>query len=267
MKKKKDLYGKQTIYYARTFRHLQISAKQVLPYFVFFVLPCVLLYLLFYSSISWHLANKTLSLLSVVIPASQMNITVGEFLPFFGGVYSVQLPGSMPSIKFVLINIIVSLLLLLASAAMRKSSKAMAIFLRMSLIIHVISCVYFLFWGKYFPYTLSDYSDLYMKQQIGIWLAFMLVAGMATGLTVHSGLKKHITFLAILFYSFVFGCIRYVGFLFLLYQASSLYMASLFFVLGPFFDFLYLVCIYSYFIKRVILRYETRKTGVNWQWM
>ncbi|MEG0962105.1 MAG: hypothetical protein RR139_00450 [Lachnospiraceae bacterium] len=267
MGNKEKSLEKQNIYYARTYRHLQISAKQVFPYFVFFVLPCVILYLLFYSKISWYLAQKAYDFLSAVIPTAQMSITKGEFLPFFGDVYSVQLPGTMPSVSFILINILVSLLLILICTRMKGASKAVAVFSIISLSTHLVSCFYFLFWGTNFPYTLSDYSDLYMKQQIGIWLLFMLVSGMATGLTVNSGFKKHLAFLATMIYSFVFGCIRYVGFLFLLYKASSLYMAALFFVLGPFFDFLYLVCIYSYFIKRVIIGYGEREKGVDWQWM
>lgn len=267
MKKELPLPSKQTIYYARTYRHLQISVAQVLPYFLFFILPCVLLYLFSYSRLSWHLAHGALTFLSAVIPTAQMGIVEGEFLPFFGGVFSVQLPGKMPTVAFVWVNIFVTLLLLLLCRCMKRGGKALSIFLTISLSIHLVSCLYFLFWGAYFPYTLSEYSDLYMKQQIGIWLLFMLVCGMAFGLTVHSGAQKYLAFFATMLYSFVFGCVRYVGFLFLLYKASSLYMAALFFSLGPFFDFLYLVCVYSYFIKRLILRYKAREKEVNWQWM
>ncbi|MEG0019553.1 MAG: hypothetical protein RR728_03310, partial [Oscillospiraceae bacterium] len=224
-------------------------------------------FLVYYSRISWYMAQIARYILELVIPKAELGIAYGEFLPLFGGVYSVQLPGKMPSVQFILVNMFAVLVLLLVCAFIKGGGKAAAVFISIALGIHFVSCIYFLFWGRYFPYTLSEYSDLYMKQQISIWLTFMVITGMATGLTVNSGIKKYLAFIATMAYSFVFGCVRYVGFLFLLNRASSLYMAALFFSFGPFFDFLYLVFIYSYFIKRLIIHYEAREREVNWQWM
>jgi hypothetical protein len=67
-------------------------------------------------------------------------------------------------------------------------------------------------------------------------------------------------------YSFIFGFVRYAVYLVLLVKASTLYMAVLFFTFGPFFDFLYLVCIYSMYMNALTKRFDNRKRGAEWQW-
>ena len=61
-------------------------------------------------------------------------------------------------------------------------------------------------WRKYFPYTLTVYSKLYMLQEIGIWVMFFVMTVMVTGIIGDRGvIYKLLTLLAIMLYSIVFG--------------------------------------------------------------
>ena len=73
-------------------------------------------------------------------------------------------------------------------------------------------------------------------------------------------------FIGTILYSLVFGIIRYILFLYVLQRFSVLYMALMFFVFGPFFDFLYLVGIYSIFINKMIELYESQAGKDEWLW-
>ena len=68
------------------------------------------------------------------------------------------------------------------------------------------------------------------------------------------------TLLAIMLYSIVFGTVR------LLYRFSVIYMAFFYFMIGPMFDFLYLVMIYAVFVNRMIGVYDSRKGKGVWKW-
>ena len=122
-------------------------------------------------------------------------------------------------------------------------------------------------WRKYFPYTLTVYSKLYMLQEIGIWVMFFVMTVMVTGIIGDRGvIYKLLTLLAIMLYSIVFGTVRYVIFIWLLYRFSVIYMAFFYFMIGPMFDFLYLVMIYAVFVNRMIGVYDSRKGKEVWKW-
>ena len=78
-------------------------------------------------------------------------------------------------------------------------------------------------------------------------------------------LRRAFTVVFIMLYSFLFGFIRYVLFLWVLYRFSVLYMPLMFFALGPFFDFLYFVSIYSISTNGMIRIYESKMKG-EWLW-
>lgn len=83
---------------------------------------------------------------------------------------------------------------------------------------------------------------------------------MVTGIIGDRGvIYKLLTLLAVMLYSIVFGTVRYVIFIWLLYRFSVIYMAFFYFIIGPMFDFLYLVMIYAVFVDRMIGVYDSRK--------
>ena len=79
-------------------------------------------------------------------------------------------------------------------------------------------------------------------------------------------LAKVITLIAVMTYSIVFGAVRYVVFIYLLYRYSVIYMTLFYFMIGPMFDFLYLVMIYAIFVNRMIKIYDSRDGKEEWAW-
>jgi len=143
----------------------------------------------------------------------------------------------------------------------------LAIYFAMNLLVQLFASVYFFLAPGAFPYTISDYSGLYMIQQLCVWLSFIVIAGVTLGLlTVERLGFKTLGFLAIMSYSLVFGSVRYVLFLWLLQTCSILYMPLLFFALGPFSDFLYFVYIYGHINDRMVKRMNTVEGQGKWQW-
>ena len=97
---------------------------------------------------------------------------------------------------------------------------------------------------------------------------FFVMTVMVTGVMGNRGLPyKLLTVLAVMLYSIVFGTVRYMVFLYFLYRFSMIYMALFYFMIGPMFDFLYLVMIYAVFVNRMIGVYDSRKGKEAWKWL
>jgi hypothetical protein len=77
-------------------------------------------------------------------------------------------------------------------------------------------------------------------------------------------LPKLMLILFALLYSFLFGTLRYVIFLFIIHEFSSIYMALLFFAFGPLIDFVYIVGIYSFYSSR--LAESLKSSEAVWKW-
>lgn len=150
---------------------------------------------------------------------------------------------------------------------LKKTGKPLGVFLLYTLVVHVVNCVFFVYGGKEFPYTIGEYSNLYIQQQIGIWIMFIILASLVVGFMGKNAYGyKLLSFAGIMLYSIIYGMIRYIVFLFLLHKFSVLYMALLFFVIGPLFDFSYFVAIYAIFVNKIIKEYEFGKKKGEWKW-
>jgi len=257
---------KSKMFYARTYRHLNPNYKEMTAYYLLFSLPCLFILLLTYSKITKIYSEWSLKVLLAFVPAEELAITSGKFLPYFGDVFFVTLPNKIPSDTFVVSNIIAVLLLLIICYNVKDRAKPIATYLSMGLLIHLVASIFFLFIPEAFPYTITDYSDLYMKQQVGIWLSFFVIASLVSGGISYSRSSKFVMLFAVMGYSLIFGFLRYVVYLVFLLKASTLYMAILFFTFGPFFDFLYLVCIYSIYINVLTKKFDGKDGNAEWQW-
>lgn len=266
MRKSRREQIKSKIFYARTYRHLKPNFIKITAYYLLFALPCLFVFLSQYSKVSKLISEWCLNIISVFIPRTELNITSGEFLPYFGNVFYVTLPNKMPSSKLVIFNIIAILLLLMVCYKVKDRAKPIAIYSTIALLIHLVTCIFFLVMPEAFPYSISEYSGLYMKQQVGIWLFFFTIASLVSGGISYSGISKFYMIFAVMGYSVIFGSFRYVVYLVFLFKASVLYMAILFFTFGTFFDFLYLVCIYCIYINILTKKFDDKKGEAKWQW-
>ncbi|HEX3075545.1 MAG TPA: hypothetical protein VHQ24_01615 [Lachnospiraceae bacterium] len=258
---------KKQIDFARTYRHLSINKLETTLYLLFFVLPIVVLLFFFYSELTYGITQLSGRILDGVIPVNLNDIGSSVLLHMFGNVYFLKLPNVLPEENFIIINLVVSLVILAVCMTGRRAGHPMSIFFIMILLTHVSSCLYFLFFSDHFPYTASEYSDLYMKQEVSIWISFAIIAGLVTAFLGLKGIwGRMVTMTTIMVYSFIFGIVRYIFFLYVIYSFSNLYMAVLFFIFGPLFDFLYFVFFYGIYIDKAIKRYDSKKGREQWGW-
>lgn len=257
---------KKQIYYARTYRRIELDMKACILFACLLVIPTVSLLLLFMDEMTGMMTEFGVMILSNVIPKEDIVVKVTDYA-FLHNMHYIDLPMSYPGIWLIAGNLIVCLVTLLFFRIIKKAGRPLAIFITFAIMIHIVSCAFFAFASKYFPYTMKDYSELYMKQQVGIWITFAVLAGLVVAFmgAKHYGLKI-VTFFSILIYALIFGTIRYVLFLFILHQFSALYMALLFFVVGPTFDFSYFVIIYALFVNETIRDSESGESKEVWKW-
>jgi hypothetical protein len=260
---------KTQIYYPRTYRHFQSERRRQWLFFLIFVVPCLLILLIFYPEITRVLSAYVIKALSFIMPHEDLNVEYSIYLPIFGGIhYVAALPTTAPTLKFTLLNTAVVLILMWIALTRKHRAKPFFIYIAMNLLFLLLSCIFFIAAPSYFPYSATDYSELYIKLQLGIWLSFIVIAGVVIGFLTVSKMRWRIcAFFGIILYSFVFGCVRYLTFLLILYKASILYMATLFFTLGPFFDFLYLVYLYAIFAKHVTTSTNNQEGRALWKWL
>ena len=257
---------KNKIYYAHTYRRIDVNWIKNIIFAGMIIIPSLILVAVNIDGITDSIVRIATEILSKVISERQMHVMVSQY-SVLGEMKYVELPTVYPEFSLNCWNLLICILILLLLGLMRKTKRPLAVFGIFGILIHIVSCVYFMLRTEEFPYTLGDYSELYLKQQIGIWLTFIVLAGLILGFMGNKGyVSKVVTFLCIMIYSFVFGTIRYILFLFILYQFSVLYMAILFFVFGPVFDFSYFVAVYAVFMNKNIKDYEFGKKKGVWQW-
>lgn len=174
-------------------------------------------------------------------------------------------PPVFPSGSFALGNLIVSVAVVVALPLLRFLPRPMVIYFVFLGAINGASSVFFLAWPRQFPYDIAAFSSLYMQLTLGLWLFLPVLVGMVLHVLPGGLGRKFLVLAAIMGYSVVFGIVRYAVFLWLLDRFSVLYMAVMFFALGPFADFVYVVSIYSLHLNRLAV--ELKRTPETWQWL
>ncbi len=251
---------KQVIYYHRSYR--MIGRPSSIEYGVIglFVLVLMATILLLYPRLTSLMTG--LALRSVPASASAQTRLVRE--PFLTGPITVpDMPGTFPPIELCFAFLAFSGAVV-ALAPRTKLHLPIAVWLAFGGVIGLISAVIFGFWPPYYPYYIQSFSLLYMKMEIGLWLFIPAVMGVAF-LPLPASLPYRLSRMAAtLVYMVAMGVVRYAFFIAVLVRFSYLFMAFLYFVLGPFLDFVLAVGLYSYFASRISRRVR-RGLGV-WRW-
>lgn len=257
---------KEKIFYTRTYRRMKLNLKQSLIFVGVAVLPVLLIFLIYLEKLIQGVIKLSRWVLSQVIPVNTIKILSADY----SGIWTIEyidLPTKYPQFLTVLLHLTVCMVILAIMNWLRKTGRPMAIFLLYCMFIHVVNCVFFLFALDALPYTIGDYSELYLKQQIGIWIMFIVMAGVVLGSWGSAAIGYRIAaFAGICAYSLLFGTVRYILFLFILYRFSVIYMAIMFFVIGPMVDFAYFVMIYAAFMNKMTQQYESGNKRGEWGW-
>lgn len=229
------------------------------------MLPVTVATITLYQPLTVLLAQWSQDVLSQVIP-TPVTIVADPYLPWFGDVHSLSIASTLPSRRFALVNVAVCVAVVALSLLASDSLKPFVFYLRMCCAVHLVSSLVFAFAPESFPYTLTEYSSLYIRQQVSIWTFISLVSGLTIGMLAAGGLARYVAYSVTMLNAVVFGCLRYVVYLFLLSAGSSIYMAVLFFGFGVLFDLMQVVAIYALFARHVSRKMERPEWKERWEW-
>ena len=179
-------------------------------------------------------------------------------------VHLVGVTGTYPSPLSCLINSIVSLCVVVLLPMVRKG-KNTAVFIVFLAAINFVSALFFTFWPSAFPYTGTDFSELYVKAEMSLWLFVPVILGVALLPLPSRVVPKILVIVGTLIYSVIFGTLRYAAFLLVIAKLSFIYAALLFFAFGPLFDFVYIVSIYCFYTAR--LSHRLKRDEAIWKWL
>lgn len=255
---------KNKIYYSRTYRKLRVTPKRSLILFLSVVIPGLLLLILFMPEITGFFCNTAYKILQkqglVIYRGVWPN-------PLFRKIHYLKGTAGSPTAQLCIYNGLLSLAIMVLCLTLPTRNRPVSIYLTINAGIHLVSSLWFLFAGDLFPYDLEDFSQLYMIQEVGIWVVFLVMTAGVTSILGDRGLGFKLgTIGAVLAYSWIFGLVRYTLFLYLLSRYSMLYMTVMYFTFGPMFDFLYLVMLYGLFINRMVNLYDSAKGKEEWEW-
>ena len=196
---------KQIIDYTRTHRRIKADKKKCGLYIVILIL---LAFLLMWTQID-DLTRMICNICEEVLRKYEPHMYVGirsETYPLFGEISYLSAGTVYPGIQKSLINTGVSLGVIILLAGLPWKGRPLAIYLIMCGAIHLINSLWFVFGEKYFPYTLTVYSKLYMLQEVGIWVMFFIMTVVVTGILGDRGvIYKLLTLLAVMLYSIEIG--------------------------------------------------------------
>jgi hypothetical protein len=237
-----------SVEYHRSYRKLHygsLGIKILSHGLVFAVLAVLTLIFLdrlthFYSGMAMALLSKNLG---------TMNL---ESVPMFmNKIWVVDAAGIFPSPAMLFWVAVVSVVAWLLVVIFKKIPLPIRLGVKVLSALNLVGCIYFWLWSEHFPYVLRDFSILYVSAEIGMWIAIPLMMMFALLPIPIPVWKKTLPVLFTLIYTFVFGFVRYAFFIYILAKFSYLWMALLYFVLGVFFDFAFMIAFYSYFISLV----------------
>jgi hypothetical protein len=252
--------AKSLIYYHRAYRKITGSGRSFLIEMILISVPLFLLILFGYPLITKAMSNIAQGMLSPYY-SEVIRVLSKPFL--LGETSYIGINGLLPSTPESIVNIIISLFLVILLPR-AKRNKNIAIYFVFLAAINLVSSIYFALVPHKFPYTLTDFSELYIKSEIGMWLFIPFILGMAFIPLPAPFFPKVMLIAFTILYSFIFGTFRYIVFLFILSKCSMIYMAVMFFAFGPLIDFVYIVGIYSYYNSK--LAHSLKSNESVWKW-
>lgn len=125
---KKEILKKQ-IQYSRTYRYIEMDKINVFLGVFLSIIPLCLLVLFYYPQITLFISQFTMKVLSPIFHENVLAIESSDFLKWFGPVYYLSLPGRFPSIVFIWLNLLITLISLFLLSSVVKT-RPLTIFCR-----------------------------------------------------------------------------------------------------------------------------------------
>ncbi|MDO5336025.1 MAG: hypothetical protein Q4E89_00995 [Eubacteriales bacterium] len=257
---------KRIIYYSRTYRRIKVNKIKYILYICLLILPALLFLWFHLDDLTRWMCEVSVQVLKKYCPEVRAGIRTERYA-LFGNLSYLSARTVYPGFRTSVLNAVASFFAIAVIVNLPWKGRPVAIYLLLNTGIHLINSLWFVFGERYFPYSLTTYSELYMLQEIGIWIVFLVMTGLVTGMIGDRGfIYKFLAVAAVMAYSILFGVLRYMVFMYFMYRYSIIYMALCYFTFGPMFDFLYLVMIYAIFVNRMIKIYDSGKGREAWRW-
>jgi hypothetical protein len=249
---------KTVIHQHRAYRRLQgESTAYYIFKFLLLSVPFILAACCSVSALSYVYSVAARAILAV--PGTNEITLISRRFWYFGDLHLVNFLGKYPTPSFSFALAVVSLLLLLLLQKIRRIPRSIAVYCGFVFFVNFVSALYFLLFPNSFPYDVTDFSDLYMKTEMGIWLMVPFIAAISL-MPLPSALWKQFLLVAsLLVYSVAFGFVRYIVFLYCLQHFSYVFMATMFIAFVPPLDTIYIVGIYSLYVSSVSKRINRGK--------
>ncbi len=254
---------KQSITYARTYRYLAQSKWRVFLTILVAALPLSVFTFFCYPQITAAITEVTKYILQGYYASGELLANHSNLIDMIGDITYLSVPGRYPTVLFNWFNLLFTLIALVVLTAFVKV-RPWSIFATVMLFVHLFSSLFFVFVPWLFPYTASEYSGLYLKQQMLMLFFTPFILGTSIAILPCNIFLVLGAVVGCYLYFLVFSVLRYVIFVYVLSKISILYMASLFFTFGPFIDFLYIVAIYSLVVNKVSK--GIKRIEAVWKW-
>ncbi len=256
------LDDKALIYCHRAYRRLPDAGRlHYLLKFLALTVPFLIAVVVFAGDISWFFSSAARALLMPVINGS-VEVTRVPFA-WFGDLYLADFLGRFPSATFSFWTGIVSIILMAAAIRSKRVPRSVAIYFAFLLLITAVSAAYFLIFPRQFPYGVYNFSDLYIKTEIGIWLVIPILMSIALMPLPGALWQDYAVIASALAYSVAFGFVRYLIFLYILDRFGYIFMATMFIAFDPPLDTIYVIGIYSMYVSYLSARAGGKMGG--WQ--
>lgn len=256
---------KTIIFYKRDYRHVKNNPLETILLLFITVIPFLCLLVALYSDYSYWL-NLQLAKFFQHFFGIEADIVGDSMFPFMGDFYHLSLSGATPNFTLCLVVVVASLFAIAVLLQIFLENKPLMIYLTITLSITLISALFFIFFPNHFPYTLGDYTYLYISQQFVVWAMIAIVSSIALSLLPGIHGFDFLTFFLIMVYTIIYGSVRYIIFMVGLQFVTNMFIPTCYFMLGMFFDFMNIIAIYSLFVKRVSEQYNKRKENSLWKW-
>ncbi|WP_187470417.1 hypothetical protein [Dictyoglomus thermophilum] len=245
--------------YHRSYRKFNYTIKSIILIFLTIVLPLEIITLSFYPKITLFMCEFTKSSLAHFQDIKIVKSENG----MFKNIYLLDIAGKYPSLIFSIIIFFLSLFGIFISKFIK--AKPIQLWIIFIFFLILISSIFFILFPSRFPYDIKTFSELYMNTQIGTWITVPIIMGMALAPIPYTSISKSIIIIITFLYSLIFGVIRYTFFIHILLRFTYIFSLPLYFTLGPFIDFTYIVGFYSFYSG--IIANKLQKIRETWKWV
>ncbi|MFU2158120.1 MAG: hypothetical protein ACP5H0_04575 [Caldisericum sp.] len=222
----------------RAIRKVKIDRSEIIFVAIYTIILEILFYLLV-PKITYFWGNYTKTILNL----NYSSIIGTEYF----NLYVLDTIGTFPKFSFSFFSLLISTAILFVLLIQRPHM--MKYFLIYIDSVIIVSSFYFLIFKQFFPYTLTKLLEMLTYMQASNLILFPIVSALSIIFFKTKIYKKILFITFVVLYAFLVDTVRYIVFVFITKNLSYIFSPLFFFILGPYFDSLYFVSFFSFFVS------------------